>query len=441
MPTLIVYLPTELPQASSQVAYLVTPDGRTVGAHSSAALALLPAPAGVEVVAVVPAQALSWHLVQLPRGLLRQGLGAERANPRLRAVLEGQLEEHLLDEPAQLHFALAPEAQDGAPLQVAACDRAWLRAWMQALEQHQRPAARIVPEFAQPLQAVHVLGPEASPLLVFSQSVGASMGVSMAGATGAAGIVVLPLNPATAGLAALPASAAGTASAAALEDIVVLAEPSVAAIAEHHFRRPVRLQSRPERWLAAAQSPWDLAQFDLVSSSRLRSWRRFLALFENGWRAPEWRPARWAAVALVAANLVGLNAWAWAQRASLDAKRQAVREVLTGAFPGVKVVIDAPVQMTRELQRLRVAAGAASTGDFELLLAAYGHLAVAGANVSARKAEAMEYTSNELRVKGLGLSRANLDEMGAQARLRSVVLRLDADTLVLSPAAPASLQP
>ena len=53
----------------------------------------------------------------------------------------------------------------------------------------------------------------------------------------------------------------------------------------------------------------------------------------------------------------------------------------------------------------------------------------------------MEYTSNELRVKGLGLSRANLDELGAQARLRSVVLRLDADTLVLSPAAPASLQP
>lgn len=431
MPLLIVYLPTDMPLATSQVEYLVSPDGRTLGAHSSAALALLPAPAGVEVVAVLPAQAVSWHSVQLPRGLLRQGLGADRANPRLRAVLEGLLEDHLLDEPAQLHFALAPEAQDGAPVQVAACDRAWLRAWTQALEQHQRPAARIVPEFAPPLQALHVLGTEASPLIVFPPAEGVST----------AGVVALPLSPATAGLATQQSGGASAAADATLEDLAVLAEPSVAALAEHYFKGPVRLQSRPERWLASAESPWDLAQFDLVSSSRLRSWRRLLAVVENGWRAPEWRAARWAAVAVVVANLVGLNAWAWAERESLDTKRQAIREVLTGSFPGVKVVIDAPVQMTRELQRLRGAAGAASTGDVELLLAAYGHLAVAGGSLSARKAEALEYSANELRIKGLGLSRANLDELSAQARLRSVTLRLEADSLVLSPAVQASPQP
>ena len=428
MPTLIVFLPTELPQASSQVEYLVTADGRSVGAHSSAALALLPASGGGEVVAVVPAQALSWHQAQLPRGLLRSGFGAERANPRLRAVLDGLLEDHLLDEPALLHFALSPHTQEGRPVWVAACDRAWLRAWVQALEQHQRPAARITPEFAPEFPpelasevagqaaltaaatspTVQVLGTQAQPMLAFSRPDGAR--------------VVLPLTPATVGLASL-----------GRPELHVLAEPAVAELAEHHFKRPVHLQSRPERGLASAQSTWDLAQFDLVSSSRLRSWRRLLALFESGLRATAWRAARWAAIALVAANLVGLNAWAWTQRASLDAKRQAVREVLTGTFPGVKTVIDAPVQMTRELQRLRVAAGAASDGDFELLLSAYGHLALAGASLSTREPVALEYTAGELRVKGLNLTRANLEELGAQARQRSVALRLDGDSLVLSP--------
>ncbi len=415
MSTLIVLLPLELPQASSQIDYVVTPDGRAVGAQSSAALALLPAPAGVQVVAVAPVQALSWHQVQLPRGLLQKGFGADRASPRLRAVLDGLLEEHLLDDPAQLHLALAPDAQDGAPVWVAACDRAWLRAWAQALERHQRPAARIVPEFAWPLDAVQVIGPPTSPLLVFSPASG--------------GVTVLPLNPVTANMADTPLGEAGD------EPRPVLAEPAVASLAEHHFRRPVGLSSGPERWLAAAASPWDLAQFDLVSSGRLRSWRRASAGFNKLLVEPHWRVARFATVALVLVNLAGLNAWAWAQRASLEAKRQAVREVLTSTFTGVKVVIDAPVQMAREVQRLRLAAGAASDGDFEVLLAAFGHLNVAGASLAERKAVAMDYSGNELRVKGLGLSYTSLTELNAQARTRSVALRLEADSLVLSPMA------
>lgn len=413
MSTLIVFLPLELPQASSQIDFLVTPEGRTVGAHSSAALALLPAPAGVEVVAVVPAQALSWHPAQLPRGLLQKGFGADRASPRLRAVLEGLLEEHLLDDPAQLHLALAPDAKDGAPSWVAACDRAWLRAWIQALEQHQRPAARIVPEFAAPMEALQVIGPPTSPLLVFSQTTG--------------GVTVLPLNPVTANMADTPIGEAGG------EQRPVLAEPGVAAFAEHHFRRPVGLSSGPERWLAAAASSWDLAQFDLVSSSRLRSWRRLAAGFNKLLQEPQWRVARFAALALLLVNLAGLNAWAWAQRASLEAKRQAVREVLTSTFTGVKVVIDAPLQMAREVQRLRLAAGAASNGDFEVLLAAFGQLSLAGINLAERKASAMEYAGNELRIKGLGLGNTSLAELNAQARTRSVALRLEADSLVLSP--------
>jgi general secretion pathway protein L len=60
-------------------------------------------------------------------------------------------------------------------------------------------------------------------------------------------------------------------------------------------------------------------------------------------------------------------------------------------------------------------------------------LALAGATLSTREPVALEYTAGELRVKGLNLTRANLEELGAQARQRSVALRLDGDSLVLSP--------
>ena len=53
-------------------------------------------------------------------------------------MLEGLLEDQLLDEPEALHFALQPQARGGGPLWVATCDRAWLRAALQVLESAQR---------------------------------------------------------------------------------------------------------------------------------------------------------------------------------------------------------------------------------------------------------------------------------------------------------------
>ena len=86
---------------------------------------------------VVPVWQLSWQRVALPKV----------APARLRAALDGLLEEHLLDDTAQLHFALEPGARPGqaAGIWVAACRRDWLQAQLRALEQAGRPASRIVP--------------------------------------------------------------------------------------------------------------------------------------------------------------------------------------------------------------------------------------------------------------------------------------------------------
>jgi general secretion pathway protein L len=139
MSSLIVLLPPPGAPPASEFAYALSADGRTVQEHASAPAALLPLPrgAGAEVIAVAPLQCLSWHRLELPRGMAA-------GSPRLRAAIEGVLEERLLDEPDALHFALQPHARAGA-VWVAACDRAWLRGVLHTLEQAGRPASRAVP--------------------------------------------------------------------------------------------------------------------------------------------------------------------------------------------------------------------------------------------------------------------------------------------------------
>ena len=151
MSNLIVILPLSTPDASVEYDYVLSTGGNTVARAGRVAATLLPsvAKSGGEVVAVVPAQALSWHSVEIPKGVIDKGLLGTGGQPaRVRAVLEGLLEEQLLDDPGHLHFALAPDVRAGQPTWVAVCDRGWLRAALQALELAQHPASRIVPEFA-----------------------------------------------------------------------------------------------------------------------------------------------------------------------------------------------------------------------------------------------------------------------------------------------------
>jgi len=97
---------------------------------------------------MAPAAALSWHRVTLPAGLGRGGA-------KLQAVLQGLLEDRLLQEPQQVHLALAPQWQSGEPVWVVACDKAWLQAHLQALQDAGLPVQRIVPELAPPASGQH----------------------------------------------------------------------------------------------------------------------------------------------------------------------------------------------------------------------------------------------------------------------------------------------
>jgi len=387
MATLILTLPRTGLQAGSVVDYVLSPDGLAVGTASSAPLALLPsAGAGrvTETLLLLGAAQLSWHRVQLPKG-------AAGNSSRLRAVLEGLLEDQLLDDPATLHFALAPGAAKDASTWVAVCDKAWLRSSLQTLETAGITVARIVPELVPDAPAD--ADPGDSPAGAGSLYAIDNAGQALLLHASASGVTPWPLQASTVALLQWP------------QDAALRAEPAVAALAEQLFGRSVQLQSRAERALAACQSDWDLAQLDLVNNQRSRSLKRMGAAARTLLQAPRWRAARWSLLALIAVNLIGLNVRAGADRATMQAQRKAIDAVLTGTFPTTQVVVDAPVQMQRALAALQQNAGTLGARDFETLLGAWAHAAP-----TAPAPSGIDFANGELRLRGVALAGPALAE-------------------------------
>ncbi|MDB5730937.1 MAG: ral secretion pathway protein GspL [Variovorax sp.] len=376
-------------------------DGETLNTQGQALLSLLPA--GAEVALGVPSAALSWHQVTLPQGSLGNAA-------RLRSVLDGLLEDRLLDEPETLHFALEPGARTGVPVWVAACNRPWLRSVVQAVEATGRRIVRIVPEFTpQPpdaLPLVFVTGEREAPLLTRCD---------------ARGVSSLPLTGA--GLALMGDMLADTA--------VVTAEPAVAETAERLLARRVPLVQAAQRWLQTAGSPWELAQFDLAVNARARAGKKAVSVWRALRYAPEWRAARWGAVFLAASQLIGVNAWAWKERNALDAKRAAVNGILTQTFPSVRLVIDAPLQMAREVAALQQATGEVAPSDFEPMLSV-----LAGSLPAGRAPTAIDYGNTQLRLRGLGLSASNVASLADALAPRGYSVRTEGDLLLMQAAAP-----
>jgi general secretion pathway protein L len=125
------------------------------------------------------------------------------------------------------------------------------------------------------------------------------------------------------------------------------------------------VRSEAEQALACARSPWNLRQFELAA--RRRGLRAVSSLGRQ-FLGPSWRPVRWGLAALVLVQVLGLNAWAWAQQRQIEQRRAAVDNVLRSTHPQVRSILDAPVQMQRETELLRVAAGKAGDDDLETLL-------------------------------------------------------------------------
>ncbi len=411
MNTLAIYLPVGAAGVTLAYDYALIADGHNLIDHASVSTALLPATARAsEVIAVVPVELLSWHRVELPKGIAT-------GSARLRPVLDGLLEDRLLDETTQLHLALGPAASPGGgPVWVAACDKSWLHGHLQALETAQRRVSRVVPEFAPDtgILRMHVISDAGLAQLVMTGG-------------HSAGVMRLPLTPAA--LALLPNIEED-------EEILIFAEPEVIALAEKLLERKVELTTRPQRWLEAARSSWDLAQFDLASSSRLRAVKRLTIFAQDLLHAPAGRPARWGLAFLIATQLAGLNIWSWQIQNNLQARRNTIATTLTQTFPQIRLVVDAPLQMERELVTLRQTSGTLSGRDLEPVLAALASAASADLSINA-----IEFIAGETRLKGMQLGATEASRISEQLKRQGYTARQDGDTFFVQQVAPTGAAP
>jgi len=396
MALLLVTAPPPPASAGGEYGWAVwSSDGRKLRSQGSALPALLPT--SDELILGVPAAALSWHQVRMP-------LGSMSGTVRVRSVLNGLLEDRLLDDPEMLHFALEPGARAGVSAWVAACNRIWLRGVVQALETAGRRVTRIIPEFT-------------------PQPAGAAPMIFAIGEPGAAQLVICD----TEGVTMLPLDASGVALVGTPpEGTAMLAEPGVAELAESLLGRRLPIVKPAARWLQASRSPWDLAQFDLASTGRARASKKAAAVWRALWHGPEWRAARWGALVLVLAQLVGVNAWAWKERNALDAKRTAVNDILKQTFPSVQLVVDAPLQMSREVAALQQATGGVASADFEPMLGVLATSLPPG-----RVPTAIDFSAGQLRLRGLGLQPSEADRVASALSSRGYGARSEGDLLLV----------
>ena len=384
---LIIALPHTTSHAAAGYAH-VHSDGHSVQRSATGAAATLSTHAG-EVVAVVPHSRLAWLRVQLPPA---------SHGTRLQSVLQGLLEDRLLDDPQQLHIVLAPDAETTARLGgetlVAVCDKPWLREALAPLQAAGLTVQRIVPELSPTDKPVlQVMGePEHSQSLLCH----------------AHGVTLLPPNTAQwRAFAEL-----------SQDDLHIQAEPAMVARVQSTLQRQPMLQTAAQRWVKSSQSAWDLAQGEWAQGRAQRVQRQVLAAWQTLWHAPAWKPVRWGMVTLIALQVLGLNALAWQESSALNAQQASLQNILKTTFPSVTLVIDAPLQMQREVDALQQKSGTASSADLEPLLAA-----LAGVLPAGQTPQQLHYANQALRVQGVALD----GDAASVARLKAQGLRLRQD--------------
>ena len=397
MSVLVILLPpgpraSEAAPAPTDYAWVTSTDGRTVARQGRAPAAQLPR---ADTITLLLADAdVSWQRIAVPKA----------PAARLRAALGAMLEDQLLDDDEVLHLALEAGVAGGQPGWVAAMRKDRLSAVIAELEGAGVPVDRVAPsswpDAAASLHALPADGSDQAPTLVWCH---------------AEGVACLRL--------------AGTLARQRLAGIdhgavLCSAHPAAAAEAERWLETPVAVLGDAERALQALRSPWNLRQFDLAPR------HRGLQAVREGWRrlaGPAWRPLRWGLAGLLLVQLVGLNAWAWRLQSDLRDKRQAQVRLLQTAHPQVRSVLDAPLQMQRETDALRAAAGRPGPADLEPLL----DVAAAAWPEGQPPLQALRFEPGRLAITTAGWGEAQRAQFADRVRAAGYVSELQGPQLVI----------
>lgn len=378
---LILSLPASADAQANEWAVVRVEGGQIV--HHGRLTAAELADQGRTLVATVPASRLSWHLVDLP---------PNSHGARFTRVMQSLLEDCLLQPPENLHLVAAPGAsaiaRTGGQIQVAVCDPSWLRAALAPLQAVGVRPQRLLPEISPRSSTIYLTGQEPRPQVWWAH---------------AQGVQPLPAQPSEWARLGVPA------------ETVLRAEAAQVRWAQEQGLTP-ELQNAPGRWLQATESPWDLAQGEWGQSRRARMQRSLVSAWDAVAHAPEWRWARGGLAALIALQWLGIEWQAWQARSEQAQWQTQQQMLLQEAFPKVKVILDPPLQMAREVQSLRLARGQLGLGDLEPLLAALGQALEPPAQVTQ-----LRYQGDRLTVEGLAL------DPQVRNRLRALGYRVQAD--------------
>ncbi|MBP0591110.1 type II secretion system protein GspL [Paraburkholderia sp. LEh10] len=317
--------------------------------------------------------------------------------PRLRQALPNVVEDQLIQDAQTTHIALDPQPIDGNRHVLAIVDRGWFRYIVEtfAAAGHRNvkavPVARCLPRpvaaAAAPARAEQAVaagaadddtapprdhfGEDVTPIVAavlgnVVSSTAAVLGEDAIANTAPPRVeLALLRGPLGEGIAVPATDVNMTVAALAGHAPVTLytlvdlpgSEPRLASTAPSGRASPIS-GALPMSFETLARNAidcrFDLCQFEFA----VQPWRLDRATLRR-LRLPLWLLAGTVLVAIIGANVQ----WLMLSR-QRDAISAQMTELLLNTFPKTTVVLDAPDQMARQLQQLRVAAGELSPDDF-----------------------------------------------------------------------------
>lgn len=372
MSTQYILLPVQAFHPETELAFVQSPDGRSVMRQGHAPLVLLDKLANT--VLIVPVQRLSFHLINLPKA----------PAAKLKIALEAVLEDVLLDEPSSLALAIAPHSQEKNATWVAAYEKAWMTTILEAFDLAGHKITRIIPQvFPGSDLHIEVQGAEDNPWLIRADK---------------NGVLSSPLQYATHLCTDLNS------------DDIIYSPAHLVTSVESVFNQQVTIRSLGQSILNSANTEWDLAQFDIKiggSNPLLRKLKKAIDSFRFD---AHWRLARWGLLLLVLSQLIGLNFVAWQEKNRLEAKQLQTTQLLQQTFPQINVVVNPSLQMSRQLDILRQQSAQLASTDFEALLSVMGLILPESIQVSA-----FHYQDQQLIITGLPSEDFVIQSMQSQA--------------------------
>lgn len=342
-------------------------------------------PKGGECIALAAPDRVLCTAARLPPGSRR----------RWQTVLPFVAEEHALGDPEDNHAVPGPTLADGRTL-LAIVDKAWLGRIVGACRAAKLPLRRMVPETFLPPCA-----PE-TWVLVWD----GSSGFLRAGSAGGLALDSGGAREPPLGLR-LHLDAARKNSPSSAPRKIELRFPQQVPEAQRVLPQwddlPVTLAAGPA---------WDWRRTPIPADAPNLLWGEFAPRFRIGEQWPKWRPFALILLAACSVEIVGANA----EWALLAGERKALaREMersFRASFGDAATLVNAPLQMRRNLAGLRHAAGVPDDGDFLPLLDA---AALPLAALPAGSVRALHYDAGRLDVD-IMLARSE-DFRGLQQRL------------------------